>query len=97
MGKYTKLFISLFLDGIGMLSYLIPILGELTDTVWAPLAGYIMTRLYKGEKGKVAGIIAFLEEAIPGMDIIPTFTIMWIYTYVFLKEEPQEKANKIIS
>ena len=51
-----------------------------------------MTKLYSGTKGKVAGIISFVEEIIPFSDVIPTFTIMWLYTYVFSKyEEKQEK------
>ena len=43
--------------------------------------------MYKGTKGKIAGVVSFIEEAIPGFDIIPTFTIMWFLTYVFQKEE----------
>jgi hypothetical protein len=48
-----------------------------------------MTKMYKGTSGKIAGIISFLEEILP-LDIIPTFTIMWIYTYLIKKEEFQE-------
>jgi hypothetical protein len=50
-----------------------------------------MTKMYKGNKGKVAGVISFLEEIIPFLDVIPTFTIMWIYTYVLNKEGEKEK------
>jgi hypothetical protein len=46
--------------------------------------------MYKGKKGKVAGVISFLEELLP-IDIIPTFTIMWIYTHLISKK----KLNKI--
>ncbi|WP_459209447.1 hypothetical protein [Aquimarina rhabdastrellae] len=90
--KYQKLGLSILFDGIGMLSYLIPGIGELTDIVWAPIAGFLMTRLYKGNVGKAAGVFTLIEEAIPGLDIIPSFTIMWLYTYVF----QQEKDKKII-
>jgi hypothetical protein len=58
-----------------------------TDIVWAPISGYLMTRMYKGKKGKIAGIVTFFEEAIPFLDFIPTFTIMWVYSYVVKKEE----------
>lgn len=85
MNKYTILFASLLFDGIGMLSYLLPGIGEATDVIWAPLSAWLMTKLYKGKEGKIAGIIAFIEEAIPSIDIIPTFTLMWIYTYVIKK------------
>ncbi|MCB0469541.1 MAG: hypothetical protein KDC51_02705, partial [Flavobacteriaceae bacterium] len=56
---------------------------------WAPLSGYLMSRMYKGTEGKVAGVISFIEEIVPGLDIIPTFTIMWFYTYVIKKEVPE--------
>ena len=86
LSKYKKLVISIILDLIGLITFL--------DIIWAPLSGYIMTRLYKGQKGKVAGVISFIEEIIPGLDIIPTFTIMWIYTYVFSKEQQVININK---
>ena len=81
LNKYNKLVISLILDVIGMITFL--------DIIWAPLSGYIMTKMYKGNEGKVAGILSFLEEIIPGLDIIPTFTIMWFYTYVIKSETPE--------
>ncbi|CAM1355220.1 MULTISPECIES: hypothetical protein [Tenacibaculum] len=85
--KYQKLALSLLFDAIGYVSYLIPGLGELSDIVWAPASAYIMTKMYKGNKGKVAGAIAFIEEAMPGLDVVPTFTLMWLYTYVFSSKE----------
>ncbi|MBT2160658.1 hypothetical protein [Zobellia barbeyronii] len=88
--KYKKLLISLLFDGIGMLSFAIPFIGEFSDIVWAPLAGWLMTRMYKGKIGQGAGIVTFLEEIIPGLDVIPTFTLMWLYTYVFKKSKETE-------
>ncbi|WP_440121426.1 hypothetical protein [Tenacibaculum sp. Ill] len=85
--KYQKLALSLLFDAIGYVSYLIPGLGELSDIVWAPASAYIMTKMYKGNKGKVAGAIAFIEEAMLGLDVVPTFTLMWLYTYVFSSKE----------
>ncbi|WP_010521778.1 hypothetical protein [Aquimarina agarivorans] len=90
MNKYTVLFISLLLDGVGMLSYLFPGIGEASDVIWAPVSGWLMTKLYKGKEGKIAGIITFIEEGIPGIDVIPTFTLMWIYTYIITGK----KVNK---
>jgi hypothetical protein len=85
--KYKHLLTGLLFDGIGMLSFMIPGIGEFADLIWAPLAGWLMTRMYKGNSGKIAGFIAFVEEIIPGLDIIPSFTLMWLYTYVFKKEK----------
>ena len=90
--KLRNLILGLLFDGIGMLSFAIPGIGEFSDIIWAPVAGWLMTRIYKGRKGQAAGIIAFLEEIIPGLDVIPTFTIMWLYTYVI---RPSKKDNII--
>ncbi|WP_308992593.1 hypothetical protein QLS71_013350 [Mariniflexile litorale] len=79
LSKYKKLGLSIIFDIIGFITFI--------DIIWAPLSGYLMTKMYKGTKGKVAGVISFLEEIIPGLDIIPTFTIMWFITYVFSNEE----------
>ncbi|WP_339627016.1 hypothetical protein [uncultured Maribacter sp.] len=81
--KYKQLLMGLLFDGIGMLSFAIPFLGEFSDIVWAPFSGWLMTRMYKGKVGQAAGIFNFVEEIIPGFDIIPSFTLMWLYTYVF--------------
>lgn len=85
--KYKKLFLGLLFDAIGMLSFVLPFIGDFSDIIWAPLAGWLMTRMYKGKIGQGAGVVTFLEEIIPGLDVIPTFTIMWLYTYVFKKSE----------
>ncbi|MBW3520330.1 hypothetical protein [Flavobacterium sp. NKUCC04_CG] len=83
--KYTQLVWSVFLDGVGYVSYLIPFLGEISDVVWAPIAGLLLARMYKGTVGKVGGTIAFLEELTPGLDFIPTFTLTWLYAHYIQK------------
>jgi len=35
----------------------------------------------------VAAVISFAEEALPFFDVIPTFSLMWLYTFV-LKAKP---------
>nr|WP_314839586.1 hypothetical protein [uncultured Flavobacterium sp.] len=80
--KTRNLLLGILFDAIGMLSFTIPLLGEFSDVVWAPLAGFLMTLMYKGKIGKVGGVITFLEEIIPFTDFIPTFTLTWIYTYL---------------
>ncbi len=95
--KYKKLGLSLLFDGLGMVTYIIPGIGEFGDILWAPLSGWLMTRMYKGNAGKVAGVVTFVEEALPGLDIIPTFTLMWLYTYVFKKEKLEDIIDVDIS
>ncbi len=85
--KYRQLLLGLLFDGIGMLSFAIPFVGEFSDIVWAPLSAWLMTRMYKGKIGQVAGIITFIEEIVPGLDLIPSFTLMWLYTYVFKRAD----------
>ncbi len=88
--KYTKLILGLLFDALGYVSFLIPGIGEFSDIIWAPASAWLMTKLYKGKTGRVAAVISFVEEAIPGLDIIPTFTIMWLYTYVFSNKKKEQ-------
>lgn len=80
--KTQRLVLGLIFDAIGMASFLIPGIGAFTDIIWAPIAAWLMTRMYKGTPGKAAGVLTFVEELLPGMDIIPSFTLMWAYTYL---------------
>ncbi|EAR01183.1 hypothetical protein [Maribacter sp. HTCC2170] len=91
--KYQTLLLGLLFDGIGMLSFVVPLIGDFADVIWAPLAGWLMTQLYKGKVGQAAGVFTFIEEIIPGLDVVPTFTIMWIYTYVL---KGKKKKGRII-
>ena len=79
LSKNKKHALSIAFDAIGMIT--------IFDIIWAPASGYLMSKMYKGTRGKVAGVVSFIEEIIPGLDIIPTFTIMWVLTYVFQKAE----------
>jgi hypothetical protein len=72
--KYKMLALSLLFDAIGFITFI--------DIIWAPVSAYLMTKMYKGQTGKIAGTISFIEEIIPGLDIIPTFTITWFYVHV---------------
>lgn len=88
--KFKYLLLGLLFDLMGTLSFFIPGIGEFSDIIWAPLAGWLMTRMYRGTPGKAAGIITFIEELMPGLDVLPTFTLMWLYTFVFKKGQSGE-------
>lgn len=90
---FRNLLLGLFFDAMGMVSFIIPGIGEFSDIIWAPLAGWLMTRMYKGKVGQAAGVITFIEELVPGLDVIPTFTIMWLYTYIL---KGAAKSKKVI-
>lgn len=81
--KYQQLLKGLLFDGVGMLSMAIPVVGPFLDILWAPYAAKKMSEMYPGKKGKIASMIVFIEEILPYTDIVPSFTIMWVYAYVF--------------
>ena len=67
--KHQKLILSLLFDALGYVSFFIPVF----DFFWAPLSAYLMTRMYKGKKGKIAGFIVFIEEALPFLMSSPLY------------------------
>jgi hypothetical protein len=83
LSKNKKLYLGILFDLIGMVSYFFPFV----DVVWAPLSAYLMVNLYKGNVGKIGGLISFVEEAVPGLDFFPSFTLTWCYVYLFKKEK----------
>lgn len=84
--KILKLFLGILFDFIGMLSYVFPGIGETFDIIWAPISGFILMKMYKGTVGKIGGVIETVEELLPFTDIIPTFTLTWIYVYLIKKD-----------
>ena len=86
--KYKLLLLGLLFDGVGMLSFVIPFVGEFSDIIWAPASAFLIYKMYKGTEGKIGSIVSFVEEAgLFGTDFIPTFTLTWIYKYLIKKEK----------
>jgi len=69
----------LLMDAIGCATYAIPFFGEFGDIIWAPISAIIFYRAFGGWKGAFGGLFNFIEEISPGLDFIPSFTIMWVY------------------
>ncbi len=90
--KYLKLLLCLIFDGIGYLSYMFLGVGEFMDIVWAPLAGWLNYRLFKEEAGMSGALFTFVEEALPGTDFIPSFTLTWAYVYFFSGKNKEPKS-----
>ncbi len=82
--KYKILGLSILFDAIGMVSFTIPIIGEFSDLIWAPISALLIYKMYKGTVGKIGGMVSFFEELMPGLDFIPTFTLTWIYKYIII-------------
>lgn len=76
--KIKRLALCLLLDAVGMLSFTIPLVGEFSDIIWAPLAALISYKMFGKERGKLTAITTFTEEILPFTDIIPSFTIFCI-------------------
>ena len=72
-------------DAIGMASSAIPVVGAFLDILWAPYAAKKMQEMYPNRGGKIASVLVFIEEILPFTDIIPTFTLMWGYNFVWKK------------
>ncbi|MGN6400094.1 MAG: hypothetical protein ACTHMD_06565 [Flavisolibacter sp.] len=74
----------LLMDFIGSAVIVVPVLGEL---IWAPISAFLFWRMFGFRKGFLGGVFSFIEELIPGIDFIPTFTIMWFIQYARRKKE----------
>jgi hypothetical protein len=72
---FKKLFFCIAIDVIGTSSELLPILGEVTDIVWAPIAALALRSLYGSN---VVLVLEFVEEILPFTDILPLATICWV-------------------
>eukprot|EP00904_Undaria_pinnatifida_P005862 jgi/Undpi1/2405/HiC_scaffold_13.g05786.m1 len=77
LSRQAKLAISVLIDLIGMSSFALPGIGETTDIGWAPISSALILYLYGNN---IFAGLAFVEEILPGFDIIPTATIAWFLT-----------------
>jgi hypothetical protein len=71
----------LLFDFVGYASYAIPFLGEFLDLAWAPVSALLFWKMFGFKKGFFGGVFSFVEELMPGLDFIPTFTINWLLLY----------------
>jgi len=71
-----KLLICLTIDIVGSSSEVLPIVGEVIDVVYAPLAATVLRNLY-GSNNILFGL-EFAEEILPFTDILPLATIWYV-------------------
>lgn len=83
--KLPELKTCIILDVIGCVSYIVPLFGP----VWAFISGIIFYFLFGKKFGVMGGVFSFIEELIPGVDFIPTFTIAY-----FIRKSEIEKSGK---
>ena len=90
--QQTSLLFCLVMDAVGYASYALPFLGEFADIIWAPVSALIFFRTFGGWKGAFGSVFNFAEELLPGLDFIPSFTIMWAWKHFAVK-----KNNEVIT
>ena len=73
--KNASLLLCIAMDLVGYATYAIPVFGELGDIFWAPVSALIFFKLFGGWKGAMGGAFNFIEELLPGLDFIPSFTL----------------------
>ena len=94
--KYLYLIASIILDVLGMGTFAIPVLGETGDVVFAPFYGLMIFIMYRRRvlPAALGGTLGFLEEFFPLTDVVPTATMMWIYTFILRKESTMKAFVK---
>mmetsp|Transcript_18298 Transcript_18298/g.41979 ORF Transcript_18298/g.41979 Transcript_18298/m.41979 type:complete len:316 (-) Transcript_18298:579-1526(-) len=75
--NFGKLILCLLIDIVGSASEALPIVGEFTDVLSAPVLGFILQNLYPGSS-KFVFVFEFAEEILPLTDFIPFATICWV-------------------
>jgi len=83
--NYGKLLVCLAIDFFGVASEAIPVLGELADVVYAPVAATLLRSIYGGSN--VLFGLEFAEEILPLTDVIPLATIAWVVETYFANSD----------
>lgn len=74
---WGRLIVSLWIDLIGSSSYLLPVVGEGFDLIWAPIQTILIMALYDDITPNLK-YVSFIEEILPFTDIVPSATIGWL-------------------
>ncbi|HMJ48737.1 MAG TPA: hypothetical protein VK498_15500 [Ferruginibacter sp.] len=88
----------ILMDIIGYASFSIPVIGEVSDIIWAPISALIFARTFGGRLGTLGSVFNFIEEFLPFLDFIPSFSIAWfIQSRISQKSEAElpAVANRI--
>jgi hypothetical protein len=78
---FGKLLVCLAIDVIGSSSELVPLLGEVSDFVWAPIAATVLQNLFGSNR--ILFFLELTEEILPFTDIIPLATLAWVIDTYF--------------
>ena len=73
---FSKLFLCICIDILGSANEAIPLVGELVDVIYAPVAALLLRRLFSGSN--IVFLLEFAEEILPLTDVLPLATICWV-------------------
>lgn len=82
-----SLALCLLMDFLGFAFLAIPLVGPFLEILFAPVSAFVYMRMFGGVRGFLGGVFNFIEELIPGIDFIPTFTITWFIQYARRQKE----------
>ena len=68
---FGQLLFQLFANAL----HAVPLAGEGADLAWAPVSALLVNYLYGNS---ILTGLAFAEEVLPGLDVVPTATIGWL-------------------
>ena len=74
-----QLICAILIDLIGVASFALPLVGEFTDIIWAPISAWLIGRIFRDQ---MAARFGLLEELLPGFDFIPTACLAWARQYI---------------
>lgn len=78
---FSKLFLCICIDILGSANEAIPLVGELVDVVYAPIAALLLRQLFSGSN--IVFLLEFTEEILPFTDVLPLATICWVVEAFF--------------
>ena len=93
--KSPSLAACILMDVLGYATYSLPLIGEVADIIWAPISALIFFRMFGGWKGAFGGMFNFVEELLPGLDFIPTFTLTWLWNFFTSPKVDEKEPNTI--
>ena len=92
---WSKLLLSLALDSIGSASYMLPVVGEVLDVVYAPIQTVTIMAMYDYVSGWLQ-YLSFVEEILFWTDVVPSATIGWLLEYVPILYSKNDKDGTFI-
>lgn len=81
------LLVCILVDFIGFMSYVLFMIGEVTDIWWAPMFGFFLQYMFCS---RVITSLGVLEELLPFTDFLPTATLAWCITHLQVLEFVQK-------